>query len=305
MQLLQWRFFHPRFWFTWLGLGVMWLTIFLPANVQIALGRLLSILARPLLSKKIFIANRNLELCLPELSPQQRQQLIKDNLAMSSGMLLETASSWWASDKALKKRVTYQGLEHLEAAKAKDKGIILLTGHFTSMEMGGRLMMMKTPCYVMFRHLNNQLFNEVMMGARTFHSEGVIMRDDPRAMLRALRKNKVVWYAPDQDFGLTNSVFATFFGVQAATITATARMAKLSGATVLPFVPLKDKHGHYTIKICPAFENFPSGDDLADAQKVNDWLEQEVRLAPEQYLWVHRRFKTQPEGNHLLYGGKL
>lgn len=303
MHVFQWQFLHPKFWLSWLGLFLMWLTIFIPARLQIFLGTLINVISGPFLSKKRKIAARNLELCFPNLSEQEREALLDDNMKRTSTMVLETASSWWASNKQLSKRVTYEGLEHLEQAKASGKGIILLTGHFTSMEMGGRLIMMKTPAYVMFRKLNNLLFNQVMMKARIFHSEGIVLRDDPRAMIRALRKQKVVWYAPDQDFGRKASIFAKFFNVTAATIPATAKMAQMGKAVVVPFVPRRDKNGHYTITIHEPLANYPTGDELTDAQIINDWLEQEVRKTPEQYLWVHRRFKTQPNGKHLLYDG--
>lgn len=279
----------------------MRLSIYLPSWLQLLLGRLLAVVMRPFSRGRRRVARRNLALCYPDMPKAEREKLLNAHMNTLGMMMIETAMSWWASDKALAKRVRYQGLEHLEAAKAKGKGVILLTGHFTSMELGGRLIMLKTPAYVMFRKLKNRLFNAVMMRARTFHSEGIVLRDDPRAMLRALRKNKVVWYAPDQDFGPKLSLYAKFFGVQAATVPATARMAKMSGAAVVPFVPRREADGSYTITVSPALENFPSGDELADSQRINDWVEQEVRKSPEQYLWIHRRFKTQPDGKGHLY----
>ena len=279
----------------------MRLSIYLPAKMQLWAGRILSLLMMPFMTARKKIARRNLELCFPELSDQQRQDLLKDNFRTMGMMLIETALSWWASDASLQKRVRYEGLEHLDTALAKGKGVILLTGHFTSMELGGRLIMLKTPCYVMFRELNNPLFNAVMMKSRTHHSEGIVLRDDPRSMVRALRKNKVVWYAPDQDFGPKMSLFARFFGVQAATVPATARIVKMSGAAVIPFVPRREKDGSYTLSLGEPLRDYPTGDDLADAQRINDLIEQEVRKSPAQYLWVHRRFKTQPEGKGLLY----
>jgi KDO2-lipid IV(A) lauroyltransferase len=279
----------------------MRLSIYLPSWLQLLLGRLLAVVMRPFSRGRRRVARRNLALCYPEMPKAERENLLAEHMNTLGMMMIETAMSWWASDKALAKRVRYQGLEHLEAAKAKGNGVILLTGHFTSMELGGRLIMLKTPAYVMFRKLKNPLFNAVMMRARTYHSEGIVLRDDPRAMLRALRKNKVVWYAPDQDFGPKLSLYAKFFGVQAATVPATARMAKMSGAAVVPFVPRREADGSYTITVSPALEDFPSGDDLADSQRINDWVEQEVRISPEQYLWIHRRFKTQPDGKGHLY----
>jgi len=253
------------------------------------------------MEKRKQIAVRNIELCFPELDQVEQQQLVKDTLQTMGMMTIETALSWWASDKQLESRVRYEGLEHLEQALAKGKGVILLTGHFTSMELGGRLIMLKTPCHVMFHQMKNPLFNAVMMRARTFHSEGIVLRDDPKAMIRALRKNKVVWYAPDQDFGRKTSVFAKFFGVNAATIPATSRIVKISGAAVVPFAPRREQDGSYTLSLGKALTEFPSGDDVVDAQRINDIIETEIRQSPAQYLWVHRRFKTQPEGKGLLY----
>lgn len=279
----------------------MRLSVYLPAKLQYRIGMLLGQLMQPFMRSRAKVVRRNLELCFPEMSDAEREYLVKKILKNTGMMMIETAISWWASDRQLRRRVTYEGLEHLEAAKAKGKGVILLTGHFTSMEIGGRLIMLQTPAYVMFRHLKNPLFNAVMMRSRIYHSEGIVMRDDVRAMLRALRKNKVVWYAPDQDFGPRNSIFAKFFGVTAATIPATARMVKMTGAEVVPFVPKRNSDGSYHIQIFPAWEAYPSGDDIADAQRINDWIESQIRQMPEQYFWLHRRFKTQPDGKGRLY----
>jgi len=269
--------------------------------MQLWLAKITSVLIQPAMKRRRYITERNLELCFPELSDEQRGELLEKNQQMMGMMMIETAMSWWASDAMLQKRVTYHGLEHLDAALAKGKGVILLTGHFTSMEIGGRLIMLKHPCYVMFRELKNSLFNTFMMRARTHHSEGIVMQGDPRAMVRALRKNKIVWYAPDQDYGKRQSVFAKFFGVQASTIIATARIAKMSGAELIPFTPRRDGKGHYTLSLGAPLTDFPTGNDIADAQRINDIIEQEIRQLPEQYLWAHRRFKTQPEGKGLLY----
>ncbi len=295
MKIFQRQFLHPRFWPSWLGLLFMRLSIYLPVKAQLIVGKGLSLIMSPLMISRKKVAQRNLELCFPELSKEQRSQLLEDNFRTMGMMLIETALSWWASDESLAKRVHYRGLEHLETALAKGKGVILLTGHFTSMELGGRLIMLKKPCHVMFRELKNPLFNAVMMQARIHHSEGIVLRDDPRPMVRALKKNKIVWYAPDQDFGPKMSVFAKFFGVPAATVPATARLVKMSGATVIPFVPRREKNGSYTLTLSAPLTDFPSGEDVADAQVINDLLEKEVRQTPEQYLWIHRRFKTQAE----------
>ena len=296
MSVFKKQFLHPRFWISWLGLALMRLSIYLPVNMQLYSGSVIAFLMRPFVQSRKKIAARNLELCFPKLTVEECQKLLEANFRMMGMMLIETALSWWASDESLAKRVRYKGLEHLENALEEGNGVILLTGHFTSMELGGRLIMLKTPCHVMFRELKNPLFNAVMMRNRTFHSEGIVLRDDPRSMVRALRKNKVVWYAPDQDFGRKLSVFAKFFGVTAATVPATARIVKMSKAKVIPFIPRREADGSYLLTLGEPLENFPSGNDVDDAQYINNIIENEVRHSPEQYFWVHRRFKTQPEG---------
>ncbi|MCL4148494.1 UNVERIFIED_CONTAM: hypothetical protein GTU68_027471 [Idotea baltica] len=296
MAFFQKQFLHPRFWLSWLGLALLRLSIYLPVRVQIFTGRLVDLILSPFTTARRRVAQRNIELCFPELSEQQQTMLVDENMRTMGMMLIETALSWWASDKSLEKRVRYEGLEHLDAALEKGKGVILLTGHFTSMELGGRLIMLKKPCYVMFRPLKNLLFNAVMLQQRTYHCEGIVLQEEPRAMIRALRKNKIVWYAPDQDYGRKLSIFAKFFGNTAATVPATARMVKLSGAAVVPFVPRREADGTYTLTLKPALNDFPTGDDVVDAQTINDLIEKEIRQSPAQYYWVHRRFKTQPDG---------
>lgn len=302
MTEFQTRFLHPRFWLNWLGLGLMRLSVYLPARMQVASGALLGRLMRLFARDRAKIAARNLELCYPDMAVEERQKILEQMMHQMGMMPIETALSWWASDRALSRRVEYHGLEHLEAALARGKGVLLLTGHFISMELGGRLIMLKQPTHVMFRELKSPLFNQVMLKWRRYHSAGTILQDDTRGVLRALRKNQVVWYAPDQDFGVRRtSVQATFFGVPAATIPATARLVKMTGASIVPFVPRRLPDGRYRIDIRPAWDDYPVGDEIADAQRVNDWVESEVRQTPEQYLWVHRRFKTQPEGKGLFY----
>lgn len=270
--------------------------------MQVASGALLGRLMRLFARDRAKIAARNLELCYPDMAAEERQQILDQMMHQMGMMPIETALSWWASDRALSRRVEYHGLKHLEAALARGKGVLLLTGHFISMELGGRLIMLKQPTHVMFRELKSPLFNQVMLKWRRYHSAGTILQDDTRGVLRALRKNQVVWYAPDQDFGVRRtSVQATFFGVPAATIPATARLVKMTGASIVPFVPRRLPDGGYRIDIRPAWDDYPTGDEIADAQRVNDWVESEVRQTPEQYLWVHRRFKTQPEGKGLFY----
>lgn len=301
MTVFKCQYLHPKFWGTWLVLGLMRLSVWMPKPMQLILGRLLSMIMRPFLGKRIAIARRNLALCFPEWTPQQRDDVLAENSRMAGIMIIDMAISWWGSEQDLRKRVKFEGLAHIEKALQQGKGVILLTGHFTSLEMGGRLMALEVPIYAMFRPMKNALFNAVMVAARERCLKGLVPQDKPRSMLQVLKKNAVVWYAPDQDYGSRHSVQATFFGVPAATVTATSKIAKLSGAAIVPFIPQREKDGSHTITVLPALSDFPSGDDLADAQRINGIIEQAIREMPAQYFWVHRRFKTQPEGKGLFY----
>lgn len=301
MRWWGWQYTHPKYWLGWIGIFLMWSLVWMPRPIQRAVGYVISLLLKPIMKRRIAIADKNLALCFPEWSDEERATVLAENHRTSGWMIVETALSWWGTAKQLQKRVDYKGLEHLEAALARGKGVILLTGHFSSMEIGGRLVGLEQAMYVMFRPMKSPLFNAVMTAARTRHCEGIVLQKEPRQMLKALRKNKMVWYAPDQDFGEKNSIYATFFGQTAISLLATSKVAAITGAAVVPFVPRREKNGHYTITIHPVFEGFPSGDEAADVQRVNDFIEQAIRQAPAQYYWVHRRFKTQPEGHGLLY----
>ena len=164
---------------------------------------------------------------------------------------------------------------------------------------------MRIPTYNMYKLHRNELFERVMKASREKHAKGLIERRDVRSFIRQLRKGEVCWYAPDQDFGTQNSVFAPFMGVETSTLTATSRLAKMGRAVVIPFFPRRRRNEiGYDVFILPPLENFPSGDDVKDAKLVNELIAEQIVLAPEQYLWGHRRFKTRPEGEPDVYGKK-
>ena len=180
--------------------------------------------------------------------------------------------------------------------------MILLSAHFTSLEIGGRLLALRAPFHVLYREHKNPVFESVMRRARERHFEKAIPREDMRGLLRSLKENRAVWYAPDQNYGGEHSVYVPFFGVPAATITTTSRIARISGAAVVPFFPRRLGHGRgYRLILHPPLEDFPGEDPAADAARINRLIEAEIRKAPEQYLWVHRRFKTHPDGKNVLY----
>jgi KDO2-lipid IV(A) lauroyltransferase len=300
-SLLDPQLLAPRYWGTWMGLGLLRTIHALPWPWQLAAGRGIARGFGWLLKSRARIAERNLELCFPELSSEQRAELVRRHVLALGMALPETAMSWWASNERLAAMGEVRGLEHFRDAMARGKGVILVTGHFTTMELAAHILFQHAEFDAMYRPMKNRLMDAVVERARKVRGNRVFRRDDPRAMLRSLKRGHAVWYGPDQDYGRRHSVFARFCGVTAATITSTARFAGMTGAAVVPFFPQRLADGRYRIEVLPALEGFPGGDALADAQRINDLIESWARQAPEQYLWIHRRFKTRPEGEPPLY----
>jgi len=285
----------PRFWPTWLMFGVLRLVILLPWRWQMRIGRLTGRLALGLARQRRHIAEVNLALCFPEQTPRQRRALLEAHFESLGCGIIETALCWWGRDALLRGITRIEGLEHLEAAQAGGKGVILLSAHFTTLELGGRLLAMHAPFHVLYRRHKNPLFEAVMRASRQRRFEKAIARDDMRGLLASLKAGMPVWYAPDQNHGGSQSVFAPFFGVAASTLATPSRLARISGAAVVPFYPARlPDGGGYRLTLYPALEDFPSNDPVCDATRLNALLEHEIRKMPEQYLWVHRRFKTRP-----------
>jgi KDO2-lipid IV(A) lauroyltransferase len=292
----------PRYWGTWAAIGFLRVAVFLPYSWQLGLGRVVGRLLFHLLARRRRIAERNLALCFPDWPPEARERLLRANFASLGMAFFEVALAWWASDPRAAALGRVEGLEHLEQALTRGRGAILLSAHFTTLELGARLLRLQRTFRPMYRPSRNPLWDWVMLSSRERHVERALDRRDVRGTLRALRENEPVWYAPDQDYGREQSVFVPFFGVPAATITATARLAKISGAAVIPFFQHRLQAGQgYLVTLGPPLEDFPSGDLSADAARVNRIIEEQVRAHPEQYLWTHRRFKTRPPGEPRWY----
>ena len=296
---------HPysiHYWLTWLGLGLLWCLSRLPYAWQLGIGRLLGRLLRRFGRRREQIAAVNLALCFPDLPADARDRVITE-LFDSLGMgVMEMAMSWWTPDSKLQPLSDIKGLEHLQAALQQGKGVILLSGHFTTLEIGGRLLAQRAPFHVMYREHKNAAFEAVMHAARVRNFGKAIPRGDLRGMLNSLKDNVPVWYAPDQDYGADQSVFVPFFGIPAASITGTARLARISGAPVVPFFQtrLPGSRG-YRLTLYPALDNVPGESVEADTRRINTLLEDRIRAQPGQYLWVHRRFKTRPPGEPGIY----
>jgi len=296
---------HPysiRYWPTWSGLGLLWCLSRLPYGWQLVAGRQLGKYFCRLAPGRRHIAATNLSLCFPALDLPARENILAEQFASLGIGVLEMATSWWGSDRKLKRLAHIEGLQHLQRALQRGNGVILLSAHFTTLEIGGRLLSAAAPFHVMYRPHKNAAFESVLRKSRTRHFEKAIPRGDLRGMLNSLKQNIPVWYAPDQDNGREQSVFVPFFGISTATITATSRLARISKAAVVPFFQtrLPGRQG-YRLTLYPALEDFPGESVEADTARINRIIEARVREQPGQYLWAHRRFKTRPEGEASVY----
>lgn len=293
-------FLAPRYWPSWFGLGLMRLLHWLPFNWQRRLAVAVSRLVRPLLGRRIRIARRNLELCFPQKSAQEIERLLNAHVDSLGMAIVESTMSWWGSNERLLALGDVEGLEHIRRVAASGQGMLLLTGHFTTMELASHLLGRRYRIVGMYRPLKNKLMDQVVLRARGAHASQMLTRDEMRGIIRALRQGEAIWYGFDQNYGQTGT-FVPFFGVPAMTITATSRLADMGRAAVVPYFPVRQRDGRYRIVVQPPLENFPSGDDAADARRLNEILEQAILQAPEQYLWIHRRFKTRPPGEPSVY----
>ena len=290
---MQWRLLAPRYWPTWAGIGLLRLLALLPYAWVIALGGLLGRLLRLVARRFVRIARRNLELCFPELDARARERLLDRHFASLGIALLETPLAWWGSPVRLARLVRLEGREHVEAALARGRGAIVLTAHFTTMELAGRALASSlTRIGFLYRPTHNEALSYALERFRTGYGGHPIPRDDIRAFIGALRNNECVWYAPDQSYRKKGAEMVRLFGIPAATNTLTSRLARTTGAPVLPYFlhRLPGTQGYRAV-IHPPLENFPTDDAVADTERFNHLIEAQVRLVPEQYLWIHRRFK--------------
>jgi KDO2-lipid IV(A) lauroyltransferase len=286
----------PRQWPAWLGVAVIWLIARLPQRALIWLGRRLGALVLRVPSARRHIAEANIALCFPELDAAERAALVDANLRDIGMMMMEFALGWMGSDRRMADIPTrIEGLQHLEAARAQGNGVLLVGGHFSHLELCARLVSQRIRIAGMYRRMDSAVFEWVVLRARLHYAAAMFDKDDIRGTVKYLRGGGTLWYAPDQDMRSKDSVFVPFFGVPAATITATHHLARMSGAVVIPFFHrrLPDGQG-YALRLGAPLENFPGTDVLDDTARVNACIEQMVREAPEQYLWVHKRFKTRP-----------
>ena len=292
----------PPNWPGWLAVGAIWLLGKAPQRLGLAITVPLAALMRLLMKSRRRIAERNIERCFPSWDAAARDALLKASFRSLARAVFEMAWSWSASARRIRHMGHVEGLEHIEAARQSKRGILLITAHMTCMEIGARLLAMCIPVSSIYRPLRNPVLEWYQNRSRLSYGEAVISKREVRRVIRVLRQGGLIWYAPDQDFGPSQSIFAPFFGIQTATLRATHRLARQTGCAVVPMFPVYDERKrHYIVHILPALDSFPGPDAHADLARVNAIMEAHIRSAPGQYWWIHRRFKTRPAGEPPFY----
>ena len=292
----------PRHWPAWVGIGIAALLARLPWSLQRVLGRGIGRLLMVLFGSRRRVAACNLALCFPELDADAQAALLRRSFEELGIGLFEFARAWWGSVEPMRGKVTVEGLEHLQAARAGGRGVIIISGHFVTLELAARLMCDHAPLAGMYRPHDGAVMEWAVLRGRLRYASAMFTREELRPALRHLKQGGLLWFAPDQDTRRGDSVFVPFFGRPAYSLTSTHQLARLSGAAVLGFAHVRHDDGSYTLRLSPAFEDFPSADATADTARVMAAIEAMIRAAPTQYLWIHRRFKRQPlQADNALY----
>ena len=298
--MLNIKFIHPKFFPTWILILLMRIGVFIPFRAQVIIGRTIGKVMYPLMSKLRSTAYSNISHCFPEKKQSQVNALVKNHFEAIGISLFETANAYYASDKKIIKLLTTKNEHFFKDALKQEGGIILLCAHFMPLMLGSRALLINHTIANIYRPQNNKLFDQAMVKGYKNHGAVMIKSTDTRSIVKAINNSLPIWYAPDQDLGEKNSVFALLFGIPTATASATARLAKNNNTRVIPYSFIRTKKG-YEMSFEEPLQNFPSNNPVDDATTTNMILEKQIKKTPEQYLWIHRRFKTRPEGAKNFY----
>ncbi|MEC7121130.1 MAG: LpxL/LpxP family Kdo(2)-lipid IV(A) lauroyl/palmitoleoyl acyltransferase [Pseudomonadota bacterium] len=292
----------PQYWGIWLAIFILLPMAFLPWRIQYRLGCWLGNLIWRFGKRRRHDTLTNLALCFPEKSAEARLRMSQEVFQHAGVGVFESLSAWLRPQK-FQRKVTISGLHHIVEAQQNNQSILLLGAHYTMLDLGGLICSWFFKADMVYRPQNNPVLEWLIYRLREPIYARQIDHDDIRKLVRALKDKHVVWYTPDQDFGLKQGIMADFFGVPAATLTAQRRLARMDQSRVMAihFYRQDDRRPHYHITITPPLDHYPSDDEVADANRVNQLLEGLIRIAPTQYMWFHRRFKTRPEGMEKVY----
>ena len=286
----------------WFGIGLLWLLHWLPLPLQAALGNALGWLLAMKPGKRRRVVATNLALCFPEASHAQRRRWLRQTFQASMRAVLEHGVLWWGSAARLRRLIR---IDNPEAARGDGvRPVIWLAPHFVGLDMGGVRLTMDHHIASMYAPAKDPVTDHFMRHGRTRFSNIVLIAryEGIKSTLQAIKSGLPFYYLPDQDHGRHNAVFVPFFGVPAATVSALPRLARLTGAQIIPAVTRQLPWGRgYAVRFYPPWDAYPSGDLEADVARMNTFIEERIRDMPPQYLWLHRRFKTRPVGEPSLY----
>ena len=290
---------HPKNWLIVLGLLCTRIIVLLPFRIIVTIGQAMGLLLYRISSSRLQVARKNIELCFPALSATEQSNLVKQHFISLGIGFFEVGMARWKSNQSLKKIIEIKGIEHLIRAVKKNRGVILMSAHFTMLEISaliGRNEIVQEdlpPMVGMFRLGKNSVINHFFRNTRLRSTESLVTKFEVKDLIRALKDKKLVWYASDQSFTGKNAISVNFFNHPAMTNPSIIRIAKISGSPVLPYFPSRLANGKgYVLEVLPEIESFPSEDTNNDMKKIHALLEQHILQNPEQYYWIHRRFKT-------------
>jgi len=298
--MLNIKFIHPKFFPTWILILLMRIGVFIPFSTQVFIGKTIGRVIYPFMSKLRSIAYANISHCYPEKKQPQVNAMVKRHFEAIGVSLFETANAYYATDNKINKLLIVKNEQYFTEALKQEGGIILLCAHFMPLMLGSRALLINHTIANIYRPQNNKLFDQAMVKGYKKHGAVMIKSTDTRSILKAINNSLPIWYAPDQDLGEKNSVFAPLFGIQTATASATARLAKNNNTRVIPYSFIRTIKG-YEMSFDKPLLNYPSNNSVDDATTTNMILEKQINKTPEQYLWIHRRFKTRPEGVENFY----
>jgi KDO2-lipid IV(A) lauroyltransferase len=295
-------YWGPRYWPSWTGLACLRIICLLPHSSRLAVGRFIGKLAHAIGGERRAIVRRNIELCFPDLGTAERDSLAREHFLALGMSVIEMGLGRWANDAEITRLCDLENVHHLTAALATGKGAILLSAHFTTLEFSGRAVQLAGVVFdAVYRRNRSDFVTEFLRSGRERSADSTIEKRDIKTMVRRLREGKAVWYAPDQSYKRKGAEVVPFFGVPTMHTTATSTLARLGRAAVVPFFPKRRDDGTYQLELLPPLENFPGDDPVADVMRYIHLLEEHIRLCPEQYFWVHRKFKDLPPGYDDVY----
>lgn len=300
---LEWSFLLPTYWLTWISIVFLYTISWLPYTFQLRLGRGLGQLIKWLAPKRYQVAKRNLELCFPDYTDEQRAKILAANLDNAGMAVLETSMGWWWPTWRVAKKAEFEDYELIDAILAKGKGVLVYVIHNMNLEFSCRVAGLRNPSVAFYRKHNNKLMEYMQYHGRNRSNKYMVHKRDVRGLINALNDGEVCFYLPDQDYGRNKCEFTPFFAVpETATTTGSLLFAKQANCETVFIASIRTETG-YKIKVLPGLDNFPSGDDNNDVSRINKMVEKMILIAPEQYLWMHKRFKTRPnKEDPSLYG---